>query len=110
MLENAVFWGAGCAIVWGFSDYIARLAGRSVGPMAATFAMMMVGGVPITAIMAVMGTPVEWRLDGLHWLLAIGAGSLDPTMAVMTGKLKLSDMGAAMALQPKLGALFAKMR
>ena len=42
--------------------------------------------------------------------LAIGAGSLDPTMAVMTGKLKLSDMGAAMALQPKMGALFAKMR
>lgn len=43
-------------------------------------------------------------------LLAIGAGSLDPTMAVMTGKLKLSDMGAAMALQPKMGGLFAKMR
>ncbi|KQV56592.1 MULTISPECIES: SCP2 sterol-binding domain-containing protein [unclassified Caulobacter] len=43
-------------------------------------------------------------------LLAIGAGALDPTMAVMTGKLKLSDMGAAMALQPKMGALFAKMR
>jgi putative sterol carrier protein len=43
-------------------------------------------------------------------LLAIGAGALDPTMAVMTGKLKLSDMGTAMALQPKMGALFAKMR
>ena len=43
-------------------------------------------------------------------LLAIGAGSLDPTMAVMTGKLKLSDMGTAMALQPKMGALVAKMR
>jgi len=43
-------------------------------------------------------------------LLAIGAGSLDPTMAVMTGKLKLSDMGTAMALQPKMGALFAKLR
>lgn len=74
MLENAVFWGAWCAVVWGFSDYIARLAGRSVGPMAATFAMMMVGGVLIAAIMAVMGTPVDWRLDGLHWLLAIGGG------------------------------------
>jgi putative sterol carrier protein len=43
-------------------------------------------------------------------LLAIGAGSLDPTMAVMTGKLKLSDMGTAMALQSKMAALFAKMR
>ena len=42
-------------------------------------------------------------------MLAIGAGSLDPTMAVMTGKLKLSDMGAAMALQSKMAALFAKM-
>ncbi|MDR7116869.1 putative sterol carrier protein [Caulobacter sp. BE254] len=43
-------------------------------------------------------------------LLAIGAGALDPTMAVMTGKLKLSDMGTAMALQSKMAALFAKMR
>lgn len=43
-------------------------------------------------------------------LLAIAAGSLDPTMAVMTGKLKLSDMGTAMALQPKMGALFSKLR
>ncbi len=43
-------------------------------------------------------------------LLAIGSGALDPTMAVMTGKLKLSDMGAAMALQSKMAALFAKMR
>lgn len=42
--------------------------------------------------------------------LAIGAGSLDPTMAVMTGKLKLSDMGAAMALQSKMATLFAKLR
>jgi putative sterol carrier protein len=42
--------------------------------------------------------------------LAIGEGKLDPTMAVMTGKLKLSDMGVAMALQPKMGALFAKLR
>ena len=43
-------------------------------------------------------------------LLAMGEGKLDPTMAVMTGKLKLSDMGLAMALQPQMGALFAKMR
>jgi len=28
----------------------------------------------------------------------------------MTGKLKLSDMGTAMALQSKMAALFAKMR
>ena len=43
-------------------------------------------------------------------LVAMGEGKLDPTMAVMTGKLKLSDMGVAMGLQPKMGALFAKLR
>ncbi len=75
MLENAVFWGAGCAIVWGFSDYIARLAGRSVGAMLATLAMMSVGAVLIAVIMLAMAEPVDWRLDGLHWLLAIGAGT-----------------------------------
>jgi putative sterol carrier protein len=42
-------------------------------------------------------------------LTALGAGKLDPMAAVMTGKLKLSDMAAAMALQPKLQALFSRM-
>ena len=42
-------------------------------------------------------------------LQALGAGKLDPMAAVMTGKLKLSDMAAAMALQPKLQALFSRM-
>ncbi len=39
----------------------------------------------------------------------MGAGRLDPMSAVMTGRLKLSDMGLAMQLQPKLQALFSKM-
>jgi putative sterol carrier protein len=43
-------------------------------------------------------------------LVGIGTGKLDPTMAVMTGKLKLSDMGMAMQLQPKMTALFSKMQ
>ena len=42
-------------------------------------------------------------------LQALGTGKLDPMGAIMTGKLKLSDMAAAMALQPKLQALFSKM-
>ena len=42
-------------------------------------------------------------------LQALGSGELDPMGAIMTGKLKLSDMAAAMALQPKLQALFSKM-
>lgn len=75
MLENAVFWGAWCALAWGFSDYVARLAGRSVGAFAATFAMMAIGALLIAAIMAVMGEPIDWNPDGLHWLLAIGGGT-----------------------------------
>jgi putative sterol carrier protein len=42
-------------------------------------------------------------------LLEMGAGTLDATMAFMSGRLKLSDMGLAMSLQPKMAALFAKM-
>lgn len=37
------------------------------------------------------------------------AGKLSPMSAVMTGKLKMSDMGAAMQLQSKLEALGARM-
>jgi putative sterol carrier protein len=43
-------------------------------------------------------------------LIALGTGKLDSTMAVMTGKLKLSDMGVAMGLQSKMTALFSKMQ
>lgn len=43
-------------------------------------------------------------------LIAIGEGKLDPMTAVMTGRLKLSDMAAAMALQGKIRALFANVQ
>ena len=38
----------------------------------------------------------------------LGQGRLDPMSAVMTGRMKLSDMGLAMQLQPKMQALFSK--
>ena len=41
-------------------------------------------------------------------LEAMGRRQLDPMTAVMTGRLKLSDMGFAMSLQPQMQALFAK--
>ncbi|MDE2042329.1 MAG: SCP2 sterol-binding domain-containing protein [Alphaproteobacteria bacterium] len=43
-------------------------------------------------------------------LQAMGKGELDAMAAVMSGKLQLSDMSAAMALQPKLAALMQKMK
>ncbi len=39
----------------------------------------------------------------------LGAGKLDGMTAVMTGKLQLSDMGLAMALQSKMTTLFSKL-
>jgi len=41
-------------------------------------------------------------------LAALGKGDLDPTRALMSGRMKLSDMGLAMRLQPQIQALFAK--
>jgi putative sterol carrier protein len=41
-------------------------------------------------------------------LVKLGKGELDPMRAVMTGRLKLSDMGLAMRLMPEVRALFAK--
>ena len=43
-------------------------------------------------------------------LEALGAGRLDPMSAIMTGKLRLSDMALAMKLQPQLQARFGKLR
>ena len=40
-------------------------------------------------------------------LAALGKGDLDPARAMMTGRLKVSDMGLAMRLQPKIRALMA---
>lgn len=41
-------------------------------------------------------------------LTALGKGELDPTRAMMTGRLRLSDMGLALRLQPKIQSLFSK--
>ena len=40
----------------------------------------------------------------------LGQRRLDPMTAVMTGRLKLSDMGVAMQLQPKMQGLFSQSR
>lgn len=41
-------------------------------------------------------------------LIAMGQGKLDAMSAVMSGRMQLSDMGLAMALQSKMSALFAR--
>jgi putative sterol carrier protein len=46
----------------------------------------------------------------LENFISMGKGELEPMSAVMTGKLKLSDMMVAMALQPKLGPLMERMK
>ena len=41
-------------------------------------------------------------------LVKLGKGELNPMSAVMTGRMKLSDMGLAMSLTPQIQALFEK--
>ena len=48
-------------------------------------------------------------LTTINDLKALGTGKLDPMSAVMTGKLKMSDMSLAMGMQGKLQALFSKL-
>jgi putative sterol carrier protein len=40
-------------------------------------------------------------------LEALGRRELDPMRAIMSGRMKLSDMGLAMKLQPAIQSLFA---
>lgn len=41
-------------------------------------------------------------------LVKLGKGELDPTRALMTGRMRLSDMGLAFSLQPQIQALFER--
>jgi putative sterol carrier protein len=43
-------------------------------------------------------------------LEALGKGELDPVRAMMSGRMKISDMGLAMRMQPAIRALFEKAR
>ena len=47
-------------------------------------------------------------VTGNNWK-ALGKGELNPMTAVITGRLKVSDMGLAMSLQPQMQALFSKL-
>ena len=41
-------------------------------------------------------------------LAAISKGELDPTRAMMSGRMRISDMALAMKLQPQIQHLFSK--
>lgn len=41
-------------------------------------------------------------------LVRLGKGELNPMTAMMTGRMKLSDMGLAMSLQAEIQALFER--
>jgi putative sterol carrier protein len=41
-------------------------------------------------------------------IVRMGKGELDPMRAVMTGRMKLSNMPLAMSLQPQIRALFER--
>ena len=58
-----------------------------------------------------LDTPADLTLTlSRQDLEAIGEGRLNPMTAVLTGRLKVSDMAAAMQVQSKLQALFDRGR
>jgi drug/metabolite transporter (DMT)-like permease len=78
MEGGSVIWGAGAAISWGFADFIARFAGRSVGVAASILAVSVIGMGALLLFMWLRGDTMLWyNPDAVSVLglgLLIGAG------------------------------------
>lgn len=62
--------GSIAALSWGTADFVARFAGRAVGPVNAAFAAMAISLVAQSALILLGGYQVPWRLEG-WWLVAV---------------------------------------
>lgn len=93
-------------------DAAASPAGSGAAPLSASIKLDLKGeGIIHIAGGAVTNDDLPADLVvtiALKDLAALGRGELDPTRAMMTGRLKLSDMGLAMKLRPQIQSLFAK--
>jgi len=78
MEGGSVIWGAGAAISWGFADFIARFAGRSVGVAASILAVSVIGMGALLLFMWLRGDTMLWHnpdaVSVLGLGLLIGAG------------------------------------
>ncbi len=95
MIGSAASWGAGTALAWGLSDYVARFAGRSVGAATTTFGVMVVGLVTMLLFVWLAGEPIVWQPEGFWLLAGSGVGTAFATLllflALTRGPLSLAS-------------------
>jgi putative sterol carrier protein len=97
------------------TDRIRRAAASDVGPGASSLGASIKLDLKGDGVIHIAGAEVtndDLPADlvvtvGLKDLAALGKGELDPTRAMMSGRLRLSDMGLAMKLRPKIQSLFS---
>lgn len=68
---SPVMWGALVALALGISGFVARIVGRAIGPLPAILGNFVAGLLAVVAWFVITGDPILWRLDGVHWLLAV---------------------------------------
>lgn len=84
MIGGAAFFGAGTAVLWGVSDVVARLSGRSVGVLVTTLSLMVVGSIALVAYAFGSGAVIDWNPDG-YWLIALsGVGMAVGTLLIFS--------------------------
>lgn len=79
---SAAFFGSCTAVLWGVSDVVARLSGRSAGVLVTTLAMLVVGSIVLVSYALGAGESIDWDPDG-YWLIALsGAGTAIGTLLI----------------------------
>lgn len=71
---SPVLWGALTALSFGTSSFVARIVGRAIGPLSSILGNFTIGALAIVLWFVITSEPILWRLDGVHWLLAVAAG------------------------------------
>ena len=71
---SPVLWGALTALALGVSGFVARIVGRAIGPLPSMLGNFTIGAVVMVLWFVTTDDPILWRLDSVHWLLAVAAG------------------------------------
>lgn len=81
---SSAFFGASTAVLWGVSDIVARLSGRSAGVLVTTLAMMVVGALALVLYGFGFDETFDWNPDG-YWLIAVsGVGMAVGTLLIFS--------------------------
>lgn len=99
MMESAALLGASTAVIWGVSDLVARLSGRSAGVLLTTFGLMAIGTIALIVYLPLTGAAIDWDTGG-YWLIAssglgMALGTLLLFAALTRGPVSLASPAVA---------------